>query len=56
MKWNRGNMYPNEDPFGTIAQIMPSKEEEKTYLEGVVNSLEDDLKIAKARLSELERE
>ena len=55
MKLNCKNMYPNEDPFGTLAQMMPSKNEEKAYLEGVAKSLEDDLKNVMVRLSELEK-
>lgn len=55
MEWGCKNMYPNDDPFGTIAQIKPSEKDEKTYLEGVVKSLEEDLKNAMARLSELDK-
>jgi ribosomal protein L15 len=55
--WWRGYRdpyYQPQTPFGVNPQ--PNKDEEKAYLEDIIESLEEEIKMAKERLQKLSKE
>ncbi len=55
--WWRGYDSPYYRPQSyTNVYFQPTKEEEKTYLENIIKSLEDEMKMIKERLQELSKE
>jgi len=53
--WGRG-VYPYPAPYYPEAYPEPSKEEEKAYLEDMVEGLEEEIKTIQGRLQELSKE
>ncbi len=54
--WRAFPSFPGPAPFYGPSYPEPSPDEEKTYLEGLVKTLEGDLKEIKDRMKELSRE